>query len=305
MKTSLLILSVSISMTYFLQAQNIEYKVIYDSPVKPKTSVNIDLLQLDAGFSNTDGTSFNLGSYGHYMPDESIGIDYNLKFSWLAFGKSVYSDYPGNFELNLGAFYRLRSENTVKNTKVVVKAKDIIHTTANNESNVSRQYTYITVPANRYKESGVRGGIYRKSGAFNYSEYKRDRDYLGDTAEMKLSSTGIYAGLYMSSIKNVFVETNEYGIQYTSIGDDFYADILLVPFNRFSDLQRAGENVTSYVKENKGAVPLGFRFGWKRYQVEKKERTNKRFGLSYMGETGYKPYQGWFVNGGIGISIIK
>ena len=66
-----------------------------------------------------------------------------------------------------------------------------------------------------------------------------------------------------------------------------------------------GENVSPQVKNSLGSFPLGFRLGWYRYQVEKRSRTGKRFGMSNSFEVGFKPYQGFFFNGSMGITLVK
>ena len=56
-------------------------------------------------------------------------------------------------------------------------------------------------------------------------------------------------------------------------------------------------------KEAIGSLPLGFRIGYSGFQIEKKQWTDKRFGMSYNFETGYRPYIGWYVSGGIGLTL--
>ncbi|MFM7024221.1 MAG: hypothetical protein ACKOXB_14705 [Flavobacteriales bacterium] len=290
-----------------LNAQNLNYKVLHDNPdLRPWLSVNLDLLQLDMGVSNIDGTSFNLGAYGFYEPVHRLGVNYNIKFPWLTFGKIANKNYPSNFELDLGGYFGLISYEKTKKTQIVLKKEYKGSTYSSSYDNrPTETVTYIMVPARQKVYIGVRAGLNHKNGPFNYDTYQNDPLYLGDIEETALSSYGIYAGIYKRRLRNVFLDVENYGPRFNSIGDDFFLDVMLFPSNRFSDVNNNNADVSDFVKTNTNASPLGFRVGWMRYQIEKKNRTGKMFGMSGRFEAGYKPYQGWFFNGGIGLTLIK
>lgn len=290
-----------------LSAQNLTYKVLHDNPdVKPWLSVNLDLIQLDMGVSNIDGTSFNLGAFGFFEPVNRIGVNYNVKIPWLTLGKISNKNYPGNFEIDLGGYFGLISYQKTKNTQIVLKREYKGTTYSRNYDNrPSETVTYIMVPAKKQVYIGVRAGFNHKKGPFNYDNYQTDPSYLGPLDETGLSSYGIYAGLYKRRLRNIFVDVSNYGPRFNSIGDDFFLDAMIFPVNRFSDVNSNNLDVTAYVKANTNTSPIGFRVGWMRYQIEKKSRTGKMFGMAGRFEAGYKPYQGWFFNGSIALTLIK
>ena len=288
------------------QAQNVEYKVLYDNPdVKPWLNVNLDILQLDMGISNIDGFSFNIGSFGFFEPVERIGVNYNIKFPWLTAGKLGNKNYPSNFDLDLGGYFGLISYSKNKKTQIILKKEYKGSAYSNNSNNrPTETVTFIMAPAQQKVYIGARAGIIYKKGPFNYGHYQDDMFYLGEVDETALSSFGFYAGIYKRRLRNVFLDVTGYGTRFNSIGDDFYLDALIYASNRFTDIITKAD-VTDYINTNAGASPIGFRVGWMRYQIEKKSRTGKMFGGSAKFEGGYKPYQGWFVSGGIAITLIK
>ena len=143
-----------------------------------------------------------------------------------------------------------------------------------------------------------------KRGPFNTDELTTE-DLATPIDEMSLTSIGIYAGLTRRSLKNIFVDVDGYGVNFNSIGDDYALDLIFVPVNIFRDLNADHENVSETIRGQLGNFPIGFRIGWYRYQIEKKTRTGKKFGLSASFETGIKPYQGFFINGGLGLTLVK
>jgi len=289
-----------------LSAQNVEYKILHDNPdVKPWLNINLDILQLDMGISNIEGFSFNLGSFGFFEPVERIGVYYNVKFPWLTFGKMANKKYPSNFDLDLGGYFGLLSYQKTKKTQIILKREYKGSTySRNTENRPTETVTFIMVPALQKVYIGARGGIIFKRGPFNYGDYQDDMFYLGPVDETALSSFGFYAGIYKRRLRNVFMDVTGYGTRFNSIGDDFYLDALIYASNRFTDIN-TNTDVSDFVSNNAGASPIGFRIGWMRYQIEKKARTGKMFGIAGKFEAGYKPYQGWFVNGGIAITLVK
>ncbi|HHG84005.1 MAG TPA: hypothetical protein ENJ82_04585 [Bacteroidetes bacterium] len=284
-----------------LNAQNIQYKTLYDQPPHPRFNVNVDLINLDMGVKNLDGTSANIGTFGFYEPVEGIGAQFNIKKSIFALGKMGYKDYPGNLDVSLGGYLMLQNKSRKKPTKVSLNKE---YKGSQYSTNVygdrvetrTELETFVKVPANRFIQRGVRAGYYMKRGPFKSDEFGE---------EMSLTSIGLYAGITARSIKNVFIETAKYGIKYNSVGDDIALDFLFVPVNVFRDLNNNKENISPAVKTALGNFPLGFRIGWYRYQVEQKARTGKKFGGAISAEAGYKPYQGFFINASYAITMVK
>lgn len=292
------------------KAQNMQYKTLYDNPdKKPWMSINLNLFQLDMGVSNLDGTSFNIGTFGFIEPIDRVGIDYNFNKSWLTLGKISNTEYPSNLDLNIGGYFKiLTNKKSGKKTKVVLKTEYSGTTYSTNYKGEgvntrTETVTYVMVPGSRYSEMSVRAGLYYKRGPYNFDAIEPD-GYDGDLAELGLTSVGSYGGIQFTWVKNLFIDADGYGVQYNSIGDDIYIDALLIS-NSFRDVNMDNADVNAVVEAAQNASPIGFRIGWRRYQIEKKKRTGKNFGLCALFEAGMKPYQGFFINGGIGLTIIK
>lgn len=293
-----------------LTAQNIRYEIIEDSPeLTPNTVVNLDLFQLDMN-GIIDSWSFNIGLWGyHDIIKNKIAIDYNLKKSWLALGKLSNKNYPGNLEVNIGADLFLI--NRTKNKKLKISLNREYKGSHYNYAEGTRTDNYVEtsvmIPGKVEINSGFRGGLYYKSNAYEFSdEFDLSvlRRYGG-----KMTSAGIYGGVMTRRSRNLFIKTEEYGISFNSIGDEFYIDALILPYNKFMDNVTTGDETrvdeSEFIKQNIKSSPFGFRVGWKSYQIAKKAKTGKKFGMSFMFEAGLKPYLGPFLNGGLSITLIK
>lgn len=118
-------------------------------------------------------------------------------------------------------------------------------------------------------------------------------------------STGVYGGVMLRSIRNIVIEDDVYGVSFNSLGTDLYLDVLINPINRFVDVNNNNTVVSEEVKDAQSAFPIGFRIGYETFQVEKRTVTGRRFGITGVGEFGYQPYRGIFLNAGIGISLFR
>lgn len=296
---NILLTSLLLSLCALTFAQTVNYEIIKDAPYEPKISVNLDLFNMDLNtdISNLrlDNISMNLGLFGYVKLIDRLDIDFNVHKSWLTLGKIGYKEYPGNTELNAGGNLWLSKKEVVKNVKVVLKQ------TQNSSSTTT---TFIEAPVKHMKRFGVRGGLYSKTGPFNFKEYSGD-DGSSSIEQTKISSFGIYAGVNFRSISNFIIKDDVYGRSFNSGGRDIYFEGLFVPVNRFKDLNNNNANVSETVRDFKTTLPVGFRIGYRTYQVEKKEFTGKKFGMCGIGEFGYKPYQGWFLTAGFGLTLVK
>jgi len=285
-----------------LSAQNINYEIIKNEPREPKISVNLDIFNLDmnSGIKNIriDNISMNLGAFGYVKIVDQLEIDFNIHKSWLAAGRLGYKLYPGNLEINTGVNFLLTNRTRVKSTKVILDEK-----VTETYSKKTTTTTYLMVPTNQQKRFGVRGGLYQKSGPFNLDDYSDGASF--PRRETKISSVGLYVGLLSKTINNIIIKDDKYGLSYNSIGINVYFDALIIPVNRFKDLNQENEVISDLVHDYEKTFPIGFRLGVRKYQIEKKEFTGKKFGKNFNFEIGYKPYQGAFVNAGIGITLVK
>lgn len=284
--------------------QQINYEVLKDEPYEPNVSINLDFFNLDMNtdVSNIrlDNMSMNLGLFGFVQVLNPLEVDFNIHKSWFTIGKLDFKEYPGNFELNTGVNFWLTNRNVTKNTKVVLASSE--ERTSSTQTTTTT--TYIMVPAKHIKRFGLRGGIYHKSGPFNFDDYTGGEQSVG-IEQTKISSMGIYSGLTFRNITNIIIKDDKFGRSLNSAGRDVYFDALIIPVNRFKDLNAEKALVSETVKDVKTTSPIGFRIGFRLYQVEKKEMTLKKFGIAGIGEFGYKPYQGWFLTAGFGLTLVK
>lgn len=297
-----LIALIAISLALNLKAQTINYEIIKNEAVEPKISINLDLFNLDmnSGLNDIriDNISFNVGAYGYVKLIDNIEVDFNIHKSWLTAGKLGYKDYPGNLEINTGINLLISNRTRIKNTKVILD-----ETTSETYDTKTTTTTFLSLPTNQQKRFGFRGGIYQKSGPFNIDDYTDGASF--PVREGKISSFGLYAGLLSKTINNIIIDADGYGTCYNSVGINVYFDALIVPINRFKNLNKDNEVISDYVHDYKKTSPIGFRFGIRKYQIEKKEFTGKKFGRNFIFECGYKPYQGIFFSGGLGITLVK
>ena len=308
-KIVLSLLGATLLMSCSLFAQQTSYRLLHDGAPSPKLNLNLEFFTIDLGTSNIDGGSFNLGATGFFQPVSNLGVQWNVKRSLWTFGALSHEDAAANLDISAGGYFFLNSKEVKKPTKVTLKTE---YKGSEYSRNVSgdlvekrtEEVTFMMVPANRTISNGVRAGYYMKRGPFANDNLESE-GFDQPLNYFSLTSMGAYVGLTRRSLKNVFVDVDGYGVQYNSIGDDFALDLLIVPVNIFRDLDADKENVSPIVRDQLGGIPLGFRIGWYRYQIEKRTRTGKRFGMSTSIEAGIKPYQGIFFNGGIGLTIIK
>ena len=184
--------------------------------------------------------------------------------------------------------------------KDVIKEKDLKMILINNHQlkergKLTSVANHILVPAKLRKVFGARLGTYYYKTTLSLSNSLKNQELelspvsqnksipnLNDTTDafVNFSSTGLYAGLSISWIRNVIVETNK---RYGNLADnsilDLYLDFLYSPSLAFGDLFYEGnEYSTEEIKTN----PLGMRLGL----MNKHSHT---LSWGYGVEMGYKP----------------
>lgn len=170
------------------------------------------------------------------------------------------------------------------------------------------------VPATVKYMSGVRGGIYHKSGPFEFEEFELKQNNVNYTLDLQtvISSQAIYAGLFRRSITNVSIDAQKYGKRGNSAGSEIYFDAMLFVNNSFKSAMteavpslKPGDDVDDAVKAYKQQGILGFRTGYRIYQIAPQSETGKKFGMCGTFELGYRPYHGFFINAGLGMTLVK
>lgn len=290
--------------------QTVSYKVVSNEPPQtPRLNINTDLFQLDLMQNSLDAMSVNASVWGYYeVLPERVGMQFLVRRSWLAFGKLGEANFPPHLELDLGGYFVLNKALRKKGTKVTLK-KEYSGTTYSTNyrgettSSYSTTETFLLIPSEKKKLTMVRGGIYRKSHGNSMRYLGDEYNYSNNPEYVKFTTAGIYAGLNFRTLTSIFIDTQKYGIQYNSLGRDIYIDILLLPVNKFHNLD--GGDITKEVKQYTSAGSIGFRAGYKLFQIDKRTKTGKMFGLCGNFEGGMRPYTGFFLSSGIGITFVK
>lgn len=299
-------------------SESVSYTILQNDPQNfyPKMNINLMLGALDAGIRNVDGINFYYGVHGYYQINERIGVQANANMAWLTLGRFSNSEYPTSKNLDAGAVTFLTKSTRSKQIKVVLKMTR--GTTTDGRSIQST--TYIMVPGTKEILNGVRGGLYYKTGAFGTRPLKdASLDNLG-IEHASFTSIGIYAGVIRRALTNMIIKTDKYGKCMNSLGTELYVDALFIPYNSFTLLDtptpfytgtaptetvKHGDDITDKISNVLGKNPIGFRIGFTGFQIAPKSVTGKKFGASYNFEFGLLPYQGWFLRGGLGITLFK
>ncbi len=288
MKKILLIAWVLICFNYY--SQQINYTVTHNQPIFPKYSLNLDLLNMDANFKNSDNLSFNAGLWGYAQILGGFEAQFNIQKSYLQLARLVNKNYVGNLEASAGAAYFLKQFDRAENVRVVLSEK----------TSYDGRYTltkYLMVPGTVSYKFGVQGGALYRS-----SPYEFEVQY--DSKDLNMTNIGLYAGAVIKRSTSLKISYNGKNTALYSGNWDFFADALILPVSSFKDTQTQAA-ISSSDKELIKQSPLGFRAGCRLYQADKREITGKRFGVCYSGTFGKKPYQGWFLSASIGITLLK
>jgi hypothetical protein len=248
-------------------------------------------MNMDANFGNFDNLSFNAGLWGYASLPKNLEAQFNIQKSYLQMGKLINRSYVGNIEANAGAAYFIKIKNKKENVKIVLKS----WTSYDGRTTISK---YIMVPATVAYKIGVQGGAH-----YRLSPYEFEQDYLSQ--DLNMTNFGFYGGAVLkrsSSTRISFNDGKDKGQFSANI--DVFVDALILPINKFTDTETK-TTLTGSAKEAVTQIPLGFRAGCRLYQADSKSNTGKRFGVCYSASFGKKPYQGWFMTGSIGITLLK
>ena len=288
MKKTLFIAAVIICSNVF--SQQINYTISRNQPVFPKYSLNLDLLNMDANFNNSDNLSFNAGLWGYANILGGLEAQFNIQKSYAQLARLVNKNYVGNIEASVGAAYFLKQLDRTENVRVVLSEK----------TSYDGRYTltkYLMIPGTVSYKFGVQGGAY-----YRLSPYEFEVQY--DSKDLNMTNIGLYAGGVIKRSTSLIINYNGDNTAMYSGNWDFFADAMILPVSSFKDTQTQSA-ISASDKELIKQSPLGFRAGCRLYQADKRENTGKRFGVCYTGTFGKKPYQGWFLSASIGITLLK
>ncbi len=288
MKIAILLAGVLTFSNYY--SQQINYSVTHNQPVFPKYSLNLDLMNMDANTKNVDNLSFNTGVWGYTNIINGLEIQFNIQKSYAQLARLLNKNYVGNIEASVGTAYFLKKLDRAENVRVVLSEK----TSYDGRFTLTK---YVMVPGTVAYKLGVEGGAY-----YRLSPYEIDFEY--DSKELNMTNIGFYAGAVLKRSTSLKITYNGNNTALYSGNWDFFADAMFLPISSFKDTETLTA-ISSTDKELIKQSPLGFRAGCRLYQADKKEITGKRFGVSYSGAFGKKPYQGWFLSASIGITLLK
>ncbi|MFN3918526.1 MAG: hypothetical protein ACK4K0_12420 [Flavobacteriales bacterium] len=259
--------------------------------------INLDLLNMDLNMVDLSTMSFGTGLWARAEFFDRIGAEATIRKSYLYFGK-MFSDVKrrGNTELIFGGHLKFSDKTKIRSTKIILKEVQGYN---------SVTQTFIEVPANVRKSRELRGGLMVRSLSMELDEFTKVSNLNGDEI-VNYFGTGFYAGISTTHVINAFINAKGYGYRGSSALTRFYADIIFMPVNTFST-STGNVGVSKEVKDNleKSTNPLGFRIGYELFQIETRDITGKRFGMSVDSQIGVKPYLGLFIGCSIGLSIIK
>jgi hypothetical protein len=263
---------------------------------------------MDVSFSNINAMNLYAAAFGHVMLQDRIGVQFYGQTSLLALGKLGSKDQVSPKELSAGGMLFLNKRTKTKKLKV-----DLSRKTGTYNNKTVETTTYLMVPGNVIKYNGVRGGLYTKITSFDLNNDESfDKVNL---SEASMVNTGLYAGIISRRLSNMVIDADGYGKRFHSLGFDFYADALVQFSNRFTLREEPsaifqtgltnGQDITDNVKKIFGTQTIGFRIGINGFQIAPKDVTGKKFGMCYNFEAGMMPYVGYYVKGGIGLTLFK
>lgn len=280
MKRKYLLLLFS-SFTLFLQAQNVNYKTLKDTPEDAANlHINFEILQVEAGYKNLSGANFNLGLNSVYHYKNKMGGEATFRKSYLSLGES------GHTQFGAGVFYNFASKTKVRSQKVVLDTKSY--------SSGGKKYTQtssINVPGSILKSYGVRFGM-------DYVSEFLDADlkYHGFEGDYQYQTTGIYIGFLNTKQMNLLIDTDKYGTAATRFIRRYYLDGVIYPTRKINSLP--GE--VAYT----GSV-IGGIFGWRagvEFLCPEPRKVHKNAMYSKV-EIGMRPLDGIYVMVAVGLSF--
>lgn len=293
MNRKVIALILTLTSAFFISNAS-NYEVITDSAIKPKTSINFELVQGEINSKNRANLVLKWGTFGYIEPVENVGLDFAYRMDWLNtlnyfMGEEITSPQT---EYELGAHYIYKTKHRVFKDRVILSNLIVDQFRRGNTEYTVREIKYLTLDIDHKYTRGFRGGFIGKTSKYYY---KVEDVPLGVEGSVQpyLTSSGLYLGFLIQQYRNAILKVEDYGIRSTSDGADWFFDLLVIPFNKF-EAPDAHPYVQNYLDNEYKSSPVGFRVGFSYYQVERKLKTRKFGGKSHRIEGGWKPSQGWY-----------
>lgn len=278
-----------------LKAQEeIKYEKTKDDPDNINNLwVNADVCQMDAGFSNFYGLSFNAGIWGLGVIKNKIGFDYTLRYGYLSMPKLLGDKNVRNHsQIELGGFFEF--QNKYKELERGIPLEDSYVQDKYNSTQLNKATKYIKVPAKRRTIRAIRAGIILDKGGYRPSDITL---FPREAERLNYSRSGVYVGISTTRVYNVFIKTEKYGNCKTSSYLRFYLDALLYPSVKFTAPVTGTDYSTSVDHGN-----IGWRLGMEMSQPSTKAESHA---IVAQVQIGMRPIDGIFMTGGISIPLIR
>ena len=265
----------------FVQAQNVNYKTIKDTPEDAANiHVNFEILQVEAGWKNLSGASFNLGINSVYHYKNKFGGEFTFRKSYLSLGETGHTHVDG------GVFYNFASKTKVRNQKVVLDSKSF-----KKDGKDYTQTTSIQVPAKILKSYGVRFGV-----TYTSEFLDADLEFHGFQGDHNYKTTGIYVGILNTNQMNTQIDTDKFGLAAHRFIRRYYLDGVIYPSKTITstpgDVRYLGPTLSS---------PFGFRLGVEFLSPE--PRKVHKNAMYTKVELGMRPLDGIYVMVAVGLSF--
>lgn len=285
------------------QAQQVNYNVTYDNPdLDPVFILNLEFLGIDGAFGSPDAFGVSAGIWGSLEPVDFLGVDYKIRRSyWTSANLGDYEGEHGyNFQAEAGVYMALFKRLGTKSQKIHLSGSS--YEAGNSTITITNS---IHVPIRVRRELIVRGGYCGYSSPYSDGGLGNsfpDTDVFSESYG-RLSSQGVYLGIGMRTIKNAFLNVSGYGEKHESGAEIVTLDILLLHHSVTDPF--TGDNVTDLMKPYRKHGNVGVRLTYTAYEIEKRSRTHDLLGFALPFEIGWKPYMGFYLGGGMSVTIIN
>lgn len=275
------------------QNNNVEYKITRDDPNDICNFwMFLDPLQMDFGFKNIDGGSFNTGIAGMGWVQKRFGFDYGFRVGTLTLGRLKWGDQAKRaLAIDAGGLLTIGDRTRIKsNTKVILS----ITKGTNSNGDEVETTKFIRIPAQQRVVTHIRAGLYLKRNPFS-----QEIDEMGSDVEGNLTCTGIYIGLSRTAISNVFLNTSTDGQASRSGMFRFYVDAIICPVRKLNTFEGSVS-----AESAKLGSPVGFRMGF--YGIPCEDRAvKKRKAFSVGVEVGIRPGDGLYCTGSFMFPLVR
>ncbi len=240
---------------------------------------------MDFSISNIEGSSFNIGVWGHGMIKQKFGLDYTFRYGWLTFGKFTNSTLKNHVNIQAGGFFIFGQRTKMGTNKVILKSTSGGMTRDGRAITIT---TFINVPSTKWKYKAVRGGLY-----LNRSMVNIENDIIPDVMS-NYYIFGAYGGICFGSTRRLFIQTDKYGEKGVVSHVRFCFDALITPIN----------NAPSGIKN---ASPIGGRLLVQALPtLQRKDRKRKyKTAMTAEVELGYRMVDGLYFGGSLSIPISR